>query len=174
MAPLHRTFTLAEINRIPMLVAENLHLDVARVGDELLQVHLVVAEGALSLAARVLVSGAQLTGSLTIRIPLPPPPAAAFSITGYPICSANLSVASMSKLRSEPGTNGTPARFMFCRARVLEPINSIDSGVGPMNLRPASAQALAKRAFSERKPYPGWIASAPLRRATSRILSILR
>ena len=53
---------------------------------------------------------------------------------------------------SEPGTNGTPAFFMCWRALVLEPIISIDSGVGPMNLTPASRQALAKRAFSDRNP----------------------
>ena len=37
-----------------------------------------------------------------------------------------------------------------------------------MNTIPAASHASAKAAFSERKPYPGWIASAPDRRATSR------
>ena len=35
------------------------------------------------------------------------------------------------------------------------------SGVGPTKTRPAAATASAKRAFSERNPYPGWIAPAP-------------
>ena len=30
-----------------------------------------------------------------------------------------------------------------------------------MNTTPASAQARARRGFSDRKPYPGWTASAP-------------
>jgi hypothetical protein len=38
---------------------------------------------------------------------------------------------------------------------------SIASGLGPMKTTPASAQALAKAAFSARKPKPGWTACAP-------------
>jgi hypothetical protein len=37
---------------------------------------------------------------------------------------------------------------------------------GPMKTSPAAATASAKSAFSDRKPYPGWIACAPLSRAT--------
>ena len=43
-----------------------------------------------------------------------------------------------------------------------------------MNTMPASSQARAKAAFSARKPYPGWIASAPDCCATSRIFSTTR
>ena len=32
----------------------------------------------------------------------------------------------------------------------------------PMKVIPAASQALAKSAFSDRKPYPGWTASAPV------------
>ena len=46
----------------------------------------------------------------------------------------------------------TRAFSTACRARVFEPIISIDIGLGPMNLTPVSAQACANRAFSERKP----------------------
>jgi hypothetical protein len=41
---------------------------------------------------------------------------------------------------------------MCCRARVFDPIISIDAAVGPMNFTPASAQACANRGFSERNP----------------------
>src|SRR5947209_4882300 len=48
-----------------------------------------------------------------------------------------------------------------------------DAG-GPMNFTPAWSHAAAKSAFSERNPYPGWIACAPLRFATSNIFPMLR
>jgi hypothetical protein len=51
-----------------------------------------------------------------------------------------------------PGTTGAPAASAARRALVFEPINSIDSGLGPMKTSPASTTARAKAAFSERKP----------------------
>ena len=83
MAALHGALALAEIDDVAVLVAEDLHLDVARILDELLDVDFAVAEGALRFAARVLEGGLQiLAASDTMRMPLPPPPAAAFSMTG--------------------------------------------------------------------------------------------
>src|SRR5215831_18377460 len=107
-------------------------------------------------------------------MPLPPPPAAALIITGKPISPARALASVTERPRFDPGTSGTRAASIAWRARVFDPINSIACAVGPMNLRPAPAQAWANRAFSERKPYPGWIAWAPLRRATSRIVVTLR
>ncbi len=43
-----------------------------------------------------------------------------------------------------------------------------------MKTMPASAQARAKAAFSERNPYPGWIASAPWRLAMAMIPGMSR
>ena len=51
-----------------------------------------------------------------------------------------------------PGTTGTPAACIRCRDSVFDPIASIDSGDGPMNVIPASRQARANAAFSARKP----------------------
>jgi hypothetical protein len=48
---------------------------------------------------------------------------------------------------------------------------SIDSADGPIKINPAAFTFLAKSAFSLKKPYPGWIASAPVCLATSIILS---
>ena len=73
-----------------------------------------------------------------------------------------------------PGTTGTPASSINRRAVVLTPMLSIASGGGPMNTRPALAHARAKPAFSAKKPYPGWTASAPVERATSRMASAFR
>ena len=52
IAPLDRAFALAEINDVAVLVAQHLDLDVARIGDEFLDEHAVVAEGGLRLRLR--------------------------------------------------------------------------------------------------------------------------
>ena len=52
----------------------------------------------------------------------------------------------------EPGTIGTPASCMISRARVFDPIASIAVAGGPMKTIPASSSAVAKAAFSARKP----------------------
>ncbi len=61
-----------------------------------------------------------------------------------------------------PGSTGTPAAAMSSFAAVFDPIASMASGGGPTKVRPAAAQARAKPAFSERNPYPGCTASAPV------------
>ncbi len=49
-------------------------------------------------------------------------------------------------------STGTPAPRISSLARTFEPIASIDSGSGPIQVSPASMTARAKSAFSERKP----------------------
>jgi len=73
-----------------------------------------------------------------------------------------------------PGTTGVPAPDTVFRASVLLPILRIASADGPMKVIPADAQASAKSSFSDRNPYPGWTASAPVCRQAARILSITR
>ena len=97
----------------------------------------------------------------TTRIPLPPPPAVALIITGYPISLANfLAAVTSSNKPSPPGTTGTPALIMVSLAVILSPMLLIISGVGPINLIPWSAHICANFAFSAKKPYPGCTASA--------------
>jgi len=43
-----------------------------------------------------------------------------------------------------------------------------------MNTSPESTHARANAAFSARKPYPGWTASAPLTRAAEMTFGMLR
>ncbi len=69
---------------------------------------------------------------------------------------------------------GTPASAILARAAVFDPISAIARAGGPMKTMPARSHASANSLFSERKPYPGWMASAPERLATSRILSMRR
>ena len=66
-----------------------------------------------------------------------------------------------------PGTTGVPAEMASWRAAVLLPIASIASAGGPTQTSPASRTARANQARSERKPYPGCTAPAPVRRAAS-------
>jgi hypothetical protein len=57
---------------------------------------------------------------------------------------------------------GTPTSAIVRRAAALSPITRIWSAVGPMNVMFDAAHVSANSAFSARKPYPGWIASAPV------------
>ena len=50
------------------------------------------------------------------------------------------------------GATGKPRLSTKLRARTLSPIKSMVSGRGPMKAMPASSQALANPAFSDRKP----------------------
>ena len=110
------------------------------------------------------------------RKPLPPPPPAAFTATGKPICSEAIFSASSASATGSvvPGTIGTPAACISSRARVLEPIASIALAGGPMNTTPASRTGLGEGRVLGQEAVPGWIACAPERAATSRIFSMLR
>ena len=57
---------------------------------------------------------------------------------------------------------------------ILSPMASMAPTGGPMKATPASASARANSARSERKPYPGCTASAPVSRQASTIRSISR
>ena len=50
------------------------------------------------------------------------------------------------------GRVGTPASAMVVLAAILSPIASMVSGAGPTKISPASAQARANAAFSDRNP----------------------
>ena len=72
----------------------------------------------------------------TRAMPMPPPPAAALSMTGYPISQATRSASTAWAVVSWlPGTTGTPA--LSRRASVSSPIRRIASGDGPTKVRPA-------------------------------------
>src|SRR5439155_17826717 len=73
-----------------------------------------------------------------------------------------------------PGPTGTPAAAIRFRALILSPMASMASGPGPTQTSPAASTARAKPAFSDRNPYPGCTASAPVDFAAARIASVLR
>ena len=60
VAALQRAFPLSQVNSIPVLVREHLHLNVARIHDRLLKVNFTVAKGTLRLAPRSFQCGLKL------------------------------------------------------------------------------------------------------------------
>ena len=89
--------------------------------------------------------------AFTRRIPLPPPPLDALSITGKPIFSAAATASSVVS-HVAPGTMGTPAALMRARAAVLLPICRIALAGGPMKAMPAFSHASGSAGFSLKNP----------------------
>ena len=85
----------------------------------------------------------------TIRMPLPPPPAAAFTSTGI---GTSLLTGRAPPVTSHEGRTGTPAAAMTRLAASLSPISSMTSAGGPTQVSPAPATARAKAARSARNP----------------------
>ena len=92
-------------------------------------------------------------GDSTTFIPRPPPPKAALMQTGQPLASPNARMSSALLANSVvPGTIGAPPRWAASRDDTLSPISSMASGGGPIQVIPIPPMALAKSAFSEKKP----------------------
>jgi hypothetical protein len=73
-------------------------------------------------------------------------------MTGKPISSAAVTALAASVSRPVPGASATPCASASARALCLRPKASMFSGVGPMKTMPASLQACAKAALSDRNP----------------------
>jgi len=71
MPPLNRTFSFAEMNDVSMAVSEDLDFDVARTGQEFLEVDCVVAEGGLRFARRAFERGLEFGFILDSTHPAP-------------------------------------------------------------------------------------------------------
>jgi hypothetical protein len=173
MAALQRALALPEVHDVPVRVSEDLHFDVSGRRHVPLEKEGVVAEGCRGLAPRRRDRVCEL--SLGLDDMHPAPPADGLMSTGKPTSAAPAtSSSSVRPARASPGTVGTPRSSTVCFAEILSPMISIASALGPMKTIPASTHARAKAAFSARKPKPGWIASAPVRRAASSTRSIER
>ena len=86
-------------------------------------------------------------------MPRPPPPATAFTKSGYGSADGRLDERVDVGRRLDAGAaSGTPAALAAAIARALLPVSSSTSAVGPMKVMPALAQASARAGFSERKP----------------------
>ncbi len=94
---------------------------------------------------------------------------------GHPTAAPNSTTWAGSVMGSvRPGTPDTPTASAARRELILSPMISMASGGGPTKVTPVAVMARAKSVFSEKKPYPGCTASAPLRAMASRIASVLR
>ena len=82
MAPLDRAVALAEVDAVAVGVEQDLDLDVAPALDEALEDQPVVAERGAPRVARPRARPRGDRGSRTVRIPLPPPPAAGLTRSG--------------------------------------------------------------------------------------------
>jgi hypothetical protein len=70
------------VHQVAVRVAEHLHLDMAGAAHQLFEIHLVVAERGLRLAPRDFQLFGELGFASITRMPRPPPPQLAFSISG--------------------------------------------------------------------------------------------
>jgi hypothetical protein len=82
VAALDRALALAEVDDVAVLVGQHLDLDVARLLDELLDEHAVVAEGSSAPRWWPRSPSRHSASFQAMRMPLPPPPADALIITG--------------------------------------------------------------------------------------------
>ena len=104
-----------------------------------------------------------------------------FKDKGYSVtCSAPISfAASRASFTSYtgslvPGTTGTPASIMVFLASDLFPILWMISAEGPIKVTLHFSHISTNLLFSERKPKPGWIASALVAMVALKIRSIFR
>ena len=145
VASLHCAIAFKQVHQPAVAIPKYLHLDVPRAPDELLEVHLVVAKAAFASRRATGNSSASCSSLSTTRMPRPPPPQLAFSITGYPMPRASCahSVIFVGS-GGVAGIIGTPADVARFRAATLLPRVRMVSGVGPTKTMPAAAARLGE------------------------------
>ena len=143
-AALHAALALAQRGDGAGAIAEDLHLDVARTRDQLLDIELVAAEGGARLGAAALEGGLDLLGAQHHAGAAPPPPASALMIMALPDPSdAKKAFASSSVVVIETADDGhVGGRRSLPRASLVAEQPEVPPG--PTKVRPALAQALAK------------------------------
>ena len=154
-ATLRRAVALAEVDDVALPVGEDLDLDVSPVLDQSLEHQPVPSPNAASASRRAPASAAGNSSSArTSRMPRPPPPATALTSSGTPSFapSASQPIFGLVRVVDNPVHREHPAAIIRRLAPALSPMAVIAAGGGPMNTTPASAQAWAKSARSDRKP----------------------
>ena len=176
--PLHAALALAERVRRAVGVAEDLHLDVARLVDVPLEVdarvrerRLAAVRAALQGALEPVLGGHDLHADAAAAADGLDHDRIARSRERRSLAASSPSGVSIAMGSSVPGTGHVPAASATCLAFILSPNASSTAGGGPTKTAPASATARANAGFSLRKPYPGCTACAPVRRTASRIAS---
>jgi hypothetical protein len=139
-----RTVALVEVEDGARGVGEDLHLDVPRVDDGLLEVERRVAEGRVGLALRGLEGIAQ-GRRLSTRLPRPPPHSA-LTKTGNDVRGGRLQKVEVGG-RRRTLEGGSPAA-RASRSPLL-PVRCSTSAGGPMKVMPLAAQASASGSREE-------------------------
>src|SRR5882724_571643 len=152
MAALHRTLSFAQVNDVAMFVTKHLNLNMPRVLNKFLKINLAIIEGAQGFALRGFKTGFQVGGLVDQTHSLAATAGRGLDHDRKSNLGRHCFCFSHRESARRSGDHGDTRGFMAVRARVLEPINSIAEGGGPMNLIPTSAQARANWAFSERNP----------------------
>ena len=139
-----------------MVIGDDLHLDVARMGEEALDVQLGTAERRLRLSSG---GGQGVVDRLGIGDHAHAPTAAAVHRLDRQRPAERLAerrtASASSTVSIAPGTGGTPASRAVCRAATLSPIRAITSAVGPIHVSPAAVTAAAKSARSRQEAVAG-------------------
>ena len=90
-------------------IAYNLNFDMSWFFNEFFHVHIVISKSSFRFLSCRIPSFFKFSFFQTARIPFPPPPADAFSITGYPfLWLFSYTSSKVSITPSLPGTQGTP------------------------------------------------------------------
>ncbi len=154
VAPLDRAVALEQMDGVAVGVAEHLHLDMAGALDQLFEIDLVLAEGGLGLALGL--------RHLAAEIGLGADGAHAAAATAPGGLQHHRIADSAGHLRpprpcrrAAARSPAPPARRFPCarlRAATLLPSRRIVSGLGPMKMMPASAQASANSGLSDNSP----------------------
>ena len=162
MPALDRAFALDERQHRAVLIAEQLHLDVARPRRAAARDTRRHRQTRRRLPSAPRAPRRQVRAARsTVRMPLPPPPDDGLDeqriADRRARARADLRVATRRRASGSavPGTTGTPARAAAARAAVLLPISAIASGVGPMNVSPASRTARGERLVLREKSVAG-------------------
>ncbi len=153
MAALHGAVAFVQMQEMAVMVAEDLHFDVTRVGQIFFQEHAGVAERGAGFSLRFFEQGVELRS--VVHDAHAAPAAAHRGFDDYRI--ADLFRDFLRFGGKGDGIVGSrkdahAAEAASLRAAVLSPSKSSRSGVGPMKMIPALSQARANSAFSARKP----------------------
>jgi hypothetical protein len=137
VAPLDRAFPLAEVDAVAMAIGQHLDLDMARLGDEFLDEHAVVAETRRRLVLRRLEALAHLVLGPRDAHPLAAAARAGLQHHRVADLAGDRTASSASSIRPMcPGTVETPASAAIFFDVILSPIASIAPAGGPMKATP--------------------------------------
>ena len=157
MASLQAAFTFAQVDHGPVLVSQDLDLDVARSFDVALDEQPVVAEGLHGLAPGGGDLRRDVRPACTIRMPLPPPPAEGRR-AGYPPRRPPPRHRNRScRRRGDPVRPGPLAAATRRLAAILSPMLRIAATGGPMKVIPSASRSRKGRgSHSGIRSRDGW------------------